>query len=221
MSTFDTNTISRLSDPITIEITDDVRDRHLAAIEAALAELPTVPVARRRPRRAVLLAAAALLVLPIGAAIASDSAAPGDVLYPVKMAVEPIVAMFGSDVRAERRVDELERLVDRTTDISEDVENAVERATDAVRDLPESHPIREELDRIIDRIHRNQHETEDTDRPAEREATDTEPSVRTDPPVSDSATTTTTVAERHRDATTTTTSPSTTTTTEGDRTRDR
>ena len=100
------------------------------------------------------------------------------------------------------------------------MENAVERATDAVRDLAESHPIREELDRIIDRIHRIQHETEDTDRPAERDASDTQPSNRTYPPVTDSSTTTTSGAERHRDATTTTTSPGSTTTTEGDRARD-
>ncbi len=216
MSKLTQHTISRVAGPIAVDITDDVRDQHLAAIEAALLQAPAARVRRRRSRRAIVLAAAALVALPVGAAVASDNAVPGDVLYPVKMAVEPIVAVLGNDVRAEHRVEELDRIVQLDRPQPHMVEDAVDRATDAVRDLPASDPIRDRLDRILDRI--RERESLQDQQSATNDSTDKATTTTTEPRTTttdtDTETTTTTATDRQTDST------STTTTTVGDRSRD-
>ena len=104
-----------------IELSDEVRDAQFQAIVAALDQIPesgpaVVPRWKTAWRRwAVSVAALGTALVPV-AAIASDSAVPGDLLYPVKLTVERIQIIFDRDIDAEHRVSELENLIDRQAD---------------------------------------------------------------------------------------------------------
>ncbi len=198
MSHLDTQTIDRLHEAFSITIAPSTVARHEAAISAALRSAPSSAQPRRRLRwrlRIPALVAAAMVVVPIGTAVAAEEALPGDFLYPVKRFTEPIVSFFDSDVVATHRVDELSRIVDspnETDRIPEAVTDALTDARDAVTDLAPDHHLREDLIAITDRI-------EDYRVPQTREEpepTDTAPphDVRDDP-VTDQAPTRTTVPE--------------------------
>jgi hypothetical protein len=108
-----------------IELDPEVAERHLGMVldsQAKVVALPTRPRPQAswwRRRVAAVALAAALTVVP--ATMASASALPGQVLYPVKLAVEQlrVTAVSWSSSReanerikiADSRLDELDRLV--------------------------------------------------------------------------------------------------------------
>lgn len=117
-------------------IAPDVVASHIETITAALgAAEPVVasalPWARWRRWLAGLLVGVGVLVP--GAAFASDSALPGDLLYPVKKLLEPLVELVDHDVVAQHRIEELEDLVDRgdPADAST-VDSLIDEAVDAL-----------------------------------------------------------------------------------------
>lgn len=173
-----------------IELSDEVRDAQFHAIVAALDQIPTtapavIPRWKTAWRRwAVSVAALGTALVPV-AAIASDSAVPGDLLYPVKLTVERIQIIFDRDIDAEHRVSELENLIDRRADPSVidrhiaqtaavlgdtfDREDLIERFDDAVSDHGD------QIDDVLDGGLIPRHETEDavgSDAPAPDRITD-------------------------------------------------
>lgn len=96
-------------DQARVVVSSEVRERHQAAIARAL-YLGQYPRIRRIRLLAVGLAV--LLVIPV-MALASDRAVPGDFLYPVKRAFEPVFVLFDTDVVEQHRVEEVEDLFDR------------------------------------------------------------------------------------------------------------
>lgn len=182
MSFLSKTTEDRLRASIIIDIDEGTRRRHEQEIIGAT-RLPNGPVPHRRRSRLVLAGiVASVLLLPIGGAIAANDALPGDPLYPVKLATEPILSLFQSDVAAAHRVEELDRIVRGERD-DVLVIDAVVNAEDAVRHLPADHPLRIELDRIRERITDEQSGTTDGDSREERDstATDDRPSTDTVP----------------------------------------
>jgi hypothetical protein len=91
-----------------------------------------------------------LAVLLPAAAVASEGSIPGDLLYGVKRAIEPLRLLFDREVEARHRVDELESLVDSkaTTDI---VDRQIERARDALADV-EAPDLQRRFDGVVGRI---------------------------------------------------------------------
>lgn len=196
-----------------IEMTDEVRDAQFQAIVAALAETPAersslLTRARLAWRRWVVsVAAVGTAFVPV-AAVASESALPGDALYPLKLTVERIQVLFDRDIDAEHRVDELERLVagDAPSDVLED---HIAETFDVLVDTADRPDLLERFDRAItdrrmadEMSHDAVSDTAETDavgedhRPAEVDSAEVAPA---DEP---GDTTTTTAADR--DATTTT-----------------
>ena len=124
-----------------IEMSSGVQDAQFEAIVAALRDVPAdgpaaVPRWKATWRRwAVSVAALGTALVPV-AAVASDSAVPGDLLYPVKLTVERIQLIFDRDIDAEHRVNELENLIDRAADVSvidrhiDHTSDVLERTTD-------------------------------------------------------------------------------------------
>jgi hypothetical protein len=92
---------------IHLTVSPAARDRHLRAIAERLSRSGP-----RRSRRLLAVALAATLVIPVAAAAAED-AMPGEALYLVKRALEPVRELFEDDVAAVNRVEELETLLDR------------------------------------------------------------------------------------------------------------
>lgn len=68
-----------------ISVDDRTRRRHLDAIEAAISDR----VRYRRPGRALAVAVALVLAIPV-MAVAADQAEPGDFLYPVRQLFQPV-----------------------------------------------------------------------------------------------------------------------------------
>ena len=86
-----------------VEVPDDVARAHLAAIDDTV--VPFERPHRRRRLALTLIAAVITVVLLGGAAVAaSASALPGDVLYPVKRAVERIELTIHSDPASRARL---------------------------------------------------------------------------------------------------------------------
>lgn len=85
------------------------KDRHLDAVRAAIRE-------QRAPRlrrlRLMAVALALVLMVPV-LALAAERSVPGDLLYPVKRLVEPLVGVVDSEIEAEHRVEEVEILLER------------------------------------------------------------------------------------------------------------
>jgi len=153
MSRLGAGTTERLQDAFVITMDAQTAARHEATIVEALraADVPVVASPPRWRLRVPALVAAAMVVAPVGAAVAADNANPGDVLYPVKRIVEPIVSIFDSDVVASHRIEELTYIVDEPAEIDR-VPAAVSDARDAVSDLPPDHALRGEFDVITDRV---------------------------------------------------------------------
>ncbi len=88
--------------------------------------------------------AAAVILLGIGAptvVVASANSLPGDLLYPIKQIVEPILIRFDPEVVARHRIEEVIELRVRnlpTDDVLREAEEAVDR-------LPSDSPLRDEL----------------------------------------------------------------------------
>ena len=122
-----------------ITMPPDTARTHLAEIHRELRS-PGAPIvrARRRPLRAFATAVAvAVVVLIPTAAIASDGAVPGDVLYPVKRAIEWPWSLVDGDVGPRHRIEELETVIERNEPL-EVIEARLSAADEAVagnRDL--------------------------------------------------------------------------------------
>jgi hypothetical protein len=144
-----------MQDAFTINVSDAAAARHKADISRALLSVDAVTphgVPRWRMRVPALVAAA-MVVLPVGAAVAAESATPGDILYPVKRIVEPVVSIFNDDIVAAHRVDELARIVDDPVELDR-IPTAVSDARVAVASLPLGHELRSEFRAIADRVGR-------------------------------------------------------------------
>ena len=124
-------------------VSDETRDAHLLAIAGELASRTVVPL-RQRASTALRWAAAALVILgvlvPSAVVVAADSL-PGDLLYSVKRAAEPLLAVFDDEVVARHRIDEVVSLRDQ----ERPSDRALEDATRAVDDLPLDSPLRNQL----------------------------------------------------------------------------
>lgn len=125
--------VKRLFDGVSAEVTipEHLRERHLAAIRRELAS-PPVGAARGvswfvRHRAALAWLTTGITAMPV-AAVASQDALPGEVLYPVKRAVEVVAEPFFPRIQAVHRVEELERLAE--AGVEDDV---IEQALAAAR----------------------------------------------------------------------------------------
>ena len=177
-------------------ISDETRTAHLLAIDEALASRTVVPL-RQRAFTALRWAAAALVILgvliPTAVVVAADSL-PGDLLYPVKRAAEPLLAVFDDEVVARHRIDEVVSLRDQ----ERPSDRALEDATRAVDDLPSDSPLRDRLTDLSP--------TTTTTTFADTDATRTE--TRTSTTISSPNSTSTTTSSRPPTDRTTTTVPS-------------
>ena len=133
-------------DQARIVVEEVTRTRHLAAVGAAL----RARAAASRGRGRVLALALVLVLLVPVMALAAENTVPGDFLYPLKLAVEPVVQVFDSDAPAERRVREVEVLFER--DAPDDV---IVQHVDVARDLvTDSQPVlSDRIDRVIHDLH--------------------------------------------------------------------
>ena len=109
-----------------IELSEAGRLRHEQAIDRALARRPRAGRWMRGRRLALAAVAGVMLALPT-AAIASVDAVPGEVLYPIKRLVEPLLALFDEDLPSRRRAHELKQLIETSADPA-----VIERARDAL-----------------------------------------------------------------------------------------
>jgi len=133
----------RLAD-LHVDMPADVADRHVAEISTELIHLgPGTPPRRLRQRWVLPVVVAAALLIP-SAALAAESAAPGDILYPVKRTTEWMRSIVDSTIGAEHRVDELEIVIDRRSPIEE----VADRLADAEESLERSDAPRQLTDRI-------------------------------------------------------------------------
>lgn len=130
-----------------IDTDDQRRTRDLEAIRTDLRRVPP-PAPSTVPRRWTLGVVVAMILAGPAAAVAGDDAVPGDLLYPIKRAVEPIVQLFDRDIVVEHRVEEVAVLVDRGVE-DRIIEERIDVARDALteRAVP---GLQEELDRIVD-----------------------------------------------------------------------
>ena len=149
------NTLFPELQTLRIELSDEVRDAQFAAIVTALEVAPEhveSPLQRAKStwrRWAVTAAALSTALVPV-AAVASESAVPGDLLYPIKRTVERVQLIFDRDIDAEHRVDELERMVVDSPDV--DVVEAHLAETLAVLDATSDRA--DLVDRVDDAIER-------------------------------------------------------------------
>ena len=95
--------------------------------------------------RVLALAVVLVLLVPV-VALAAENTVPGDLLYPIKRAVEPIVQVFDSDAPAQRRVREVEVLFER--DATDEV---IVRHVEVARDvITNRHPtLSQRIDRVV------------------------------------------------------------------------
>ena len=187
-----------------IEISGRDRRIHRSAISEEIKAAPRRPIRRRVWRKRVAGAVVALAVsLPV-AAIASVGSIPGDLLYPIKQAVEPLWTIVDPQVGARHRIEELEMLVDTSAGIDV-VHRQIDHARDALRDL-EAPDLDRRLQEIVDMV---------PERPADNAPTDAdvppvspdEPrhSTTTSQPASDQSGSPSDTTTPHRQDTTTTT----------------
>ncbi len=134
----------RMRSAFAIEMGATTKQMHEASIRAALNTVGGITHGTVAPRwrlRVPALIVASLIVLPLGTAIASEDAVPGDLLYAIKRLVDPLRSVLDSDIAAEHRVDELAHLIDR----------AAHRGTSATLSSDEVNPRYGSTDTIADR----------------------------------------------------------------------
>jgi hypothetical protein len=145
---------------IRTEMSEETVVAHFGAIADAIGSAVAVPGPSRwlswRRWLAGLLIGAGVLVPT--AAIASDSAVPGDALYSVKKLLEPLVSILDDDVVAEHRIEEAEVLAERGGD-RQIILELIDEATDALAGH-DSPGLRMRLDALTDRM---------SDRPTSRD----------------------------------------------------
>ena len=188
MSGLDKHTSERMRKAYEVEIDDQTKRQHQSAISEALGEYATDTDAANAPSprssrwrlKVRALVTAALVVAPVGTAIAAEGTVPGDLLYPVKLITEPVRSIVDSDVVARHRVDELAQLIDRPAQ-TDRLSDAVSDAQKAVTDLPQDHPLRDQLSLLTDKVTDEpesdspQDKLLDTDSPTDKAPPDTGP----------------------------------------------
>lgn len=153
---------------VRVVVDRETRDRHIAAMRAAMSETASP---RFRRRRFLAVAVALILLLPV-LTLAARDAVPGDFLYPVKVALDPVTDALGWRAGAESRIGEVEVMVDRRMDnalIREHADLAIDRlvaeeraieerlalvarlenATDGLEGMG---PVRSRLDNLVDEL---------------------------------------------------------------------
>lgn len=155
-------------DQVRVTVDERTREQHLAEIGAALR---TRHNPARRRFRFLAIATALALLLPV-VALAAEDAVPGDVLYPVKRLVEPLVAVFDRDAELDNRVSEAEMLIDRGAE-----PGVVQQQIDEARTL-----ITDEHGEHSDRLDRVEHDLELSGREDTSEGVEMAPD---DPPVTE------------------------------------
>ena len=129
-------------DQARIVVDEVTREKHLGVVSAALKARGYRSWGRGR----VLALAVVLVPLVPVMALAAENTVPGDLLYPIKRAVEPIVQVFDSDAPAQRRVREVEVLFERDA-TDEVIVRHVEVARDVVTNR---HPtLSQRIDRVV------------------------------------------------------------------------
>lgn len=194
-----------------IDADDDMRARDLEAIRAELSRTASRPAGGRR--RWTLGVVVAMILAGPAAAIAGDDALPGDLLYPLKRAAEPVVQLFDRDVVAEHRVEEVAGLVGRNVDEFE-IQQRIDIARDALAET-DAPLLERELDRIVEEWagDRSSPTRAVTDEPVATTAPPTEPirdwdDRRTEPAPVDPRESTTTTVHRSTDTRPSDTQPS-------------
>jgi hypothetical protein len=136
-------------DELRVTVGDQTRDEQWSAIVQEIRDAPAQSPAPWRRRIAVWVAAAFSVGLPV-AAVAAENTVPGDLLYPVKLVVEPVRSLFDSDVAAVHRVEELERISESDAPAT-DVDRAFDRAERAADDAA-SPELVQRVERVRDQI---------------------------------------------------------------------
>ena len=101
-----------------LDNTPEASNRHIAEIVREIKSPSAAALPRRTGsirRIGLAIAASAILLVPV-AALAADSAVPGELLYTVKRTTEQVHSLFDSDVQARHRVEEIEVLLERGAD---------------------------------------------------------------------------------------------------------
>lgn len=155
-------------DRVRVVVSDDVRDRHLAAISDAIRTSRTA--SRLRRFRLLAVAVAVVLALPV-MALASENALPGDLLYPIKRMLEPLVSVVDRDVEADHRVREAEALLERDAE-PRLIRDHVDRARIVITDEHPEHVAR--LDAVADELERRHLIDESDGQPPASEPSDEE-----------------------------------------------
>ena len=169
---------SRLA-TLNITIGDEIARQHLDAISDELRKpQPLQRPARRRVRIAALATAAVLVALP-ATALAAEAAVPGDLLYPVKRAVEFVLSVVDPNLEAEHRIEELEAVIERDAPAVE-IESRLSAAEDAVRDRDIPVGLTDRLNAARDRVGEGDRDLETPPEPGEADTgqRDDEPSDR-------------------------------------------
>jgi hypothetical protein len=146
--------LERLSAAFRTEVDEGTKERHIAEMSTAIRTAPPVRVPTGfalRHRIAAAAAAVAVVVAPVGMAVAAEDAVPGEFLYPLKQVTERVRAFVDDDIAATHRVEEAERLVVRGASIVE-ITRAVERAEDATSGLVEDRLLGPRLASIRERL---------------------------------------------------------------------
>lgn len=128
-----------------VTVGEDVRHRHLTAIGDAVR---SAKAPRHRRFRPLVVAAALVLAVPV-LALASENSVPGDLLYPIKRMLEPLVSIVDPTVEIDHRVREAEVLLERDAEPSL-ILDQVERARVVLTDEHPEHTAR--LDVVIGRL---------------------------------------------------------------------
>lgn len=134
-------------DRVRVTVDEAVRERHRSAFGSAIRDRAQTS---RGHGRVLALALALVLVVPV-VALAAEKSVPGDLLYPMKRVVEPVIRVFDSNAPLEHRVREVEVLFDRDAP-----EELIVRQVDVARDVvTDDHPaLSGRIDRVVEELDR-------------------------------------------------------------------
>lgn len=139
-----TDVFARLS-AMRIEVAETTRALHHESMDEALSTREPV----RGRRWAVALVAATLAAVPVAVG-AAESALPGDALYALKQAFEPLRQIADDTIVARHRIAELEALIEQNAPPRQ-IDELVTDAQAALSDV-DAPVLEAELDRLLDRI---------------------------------------------------------------------
>jgi len=145
-----------------VDVPESVRQRQLGEILAAVRTAPPVRAPKnfgRRRRWATAVASLAMVVAPVGTAVAAEDSLPGEALYPVKQVSERLRSVFDEDLPATHRVEELEALLERHAAASL-VAEAERRAGEAIAGLDDPGELAGRLEQVRIRIRQQQNREE-------------------------------------------------------------